>query len=737
MNNPALKRFIQPKNILSGLSAGVVIGIINTTINISLAALIFSGPLAIFLPNGIGMMVVSAIIFLFLIGITSSFRGIIAGPQDSPAAILGLTATAVARGMPAGSSPDSIFATIIATISITSILTGLFFLALGQFKLGNLVRFIPYPVVGGFLAGTGWLLVTGAFSVMVGFPFSLHALSGYFSINIMRQWLPGLVLGITLAWATRRFKSVAITPGTMLAALLAFYCWLAITHTTINTAGIEGLLLGPFPQGALWRPLMPDTLARVDWRLVLRQGGQVGMVLVVSVIALLLNAGGIELATRQDMDLNRELRSAGFANLVAGVFGGAVGYHYLSDSVLAHKMGARNWTTIILAILMSLTVLFLGSSILAYVPKLLVGGLLLFLGFSFLVEWVYDAFFKLPHVDYFLVLVILGIIGAFGFLQGVGVGLGIALLLFVVKYSRINVVKHILTGTSYHSAVDRPYVQRQLLREKGPRLFILQLQGFIFFGTAQVLLDLIRDRLAEQNQPKPDFLILDFRRVSGFDSSAVSIFMRMKQLAEATNVQLVFTQLSKDMTNQLEQGGLNQSANGIFHIFASLDFGVEWCEDRILHEEAGVYGDLDGLIKQFSRVFPSNSMLERFLGYLEKMEVPAGFKLVRQGDAADVMFFIETGSVTAQLELNDGRTIRLRKMLCGTVVGEIGIYLENVRTASVVTAESSTLYRLSKTAICQMEQTDPIIAAALHHWIAQLLADRLAESNNSLVAVLD
>jgi len=727
----------QPRRLLPSLTAGVVIGVIDITIEIPLAALIFSGPLALYLSSGIGMMLVSVIVFMLVVGLTSSLRGIVAGPQDSPAAILALVAAAIARGMPANTSPEAVFATIAAAIAITSLVTGLFFLLLGQLKSGNLVRFIPYPVVGGFLAGTGWLLVKGAFAVMADLPFGLTSLPRFFQPPILGLWLPGLVLGSGLLWASRRLKSALIIPAAMLAAVVVFYAWLALMGKSVTDVGVRKLLLGPFPQGVLWKPWTPTLLAQVDWPLVLGQASQVGMIAIVSVISLLLNAGGIELATRQDMDLNHELRAAGFANLAAGLFGGPAGYHYLGDSVLAYKMRAQSRTTIVVASLMCALALFLGASILSYIPKLLVGGLLLFLGLSFLVEWVYDAWFKLPRVDYCLVLLILGVVGAFGFLQGVGVGIGLALLLFVVKYSRVNVVKQVLTGANYHSTVDRPLAQRQLLRAKGERLYILQVQGFIFFGTAQVLLDHIRDRLAARNLPKPGYLILDFRRVTGFDSSAVSIFLRIKQLCEAAAIHLVFTQLSAEMLRQLDQGGLSKPAGDVFHIFPNLDYGVEWCEDQIVAAERMTCADRGGLHEQLATAFSGPSQVERFMGYLERMDVPAGYQLFQQGDLSDAMYFIDSGSATAQLELSDGRTIRLRTMLCGTVVGEVSVCLGDVRTATVVTAQPSTLYRLSIGAIGRMEAEEPEVAAAPHRWLARLMADRLAENNATLVAVLD
>ncbi len=110
---------------------------------------------------------------------------------------------------------------------------------------------------------------------------------------------------------------------------------------------------------------------------------------------------------------------------------------------------------------------------------------------------------------------------------------------------------------------------------------------------------------------------------------------------------------------------------------------------------------------------------------------------MRQGDPPDAIYFIERGLATAQLELPDKRTIRLRTMRCGTIIGEVGLYLRSERTATVLTVEPSTLYRLSADSIQRMENQDPEIAAMLHKWIARLMAERLAENNTTLAAMMD
>ncbi len=616
---------LQPSRLLPGLTAGLISGMLSVILAISFAALIFSGDLASHVANGIGLALFGALAIGLVVAATSSYPGTIAGTQDSPAAILALVAVAIANGMQTSATPEAIFATVVAAIALTSLLTGAFFLALGRFKLGNLMRFLPYPVVGGFLAGTGWLLVQGAFGVMAGASLGWSQLPYLFQSNVLTLWLPGSIFAIVLLVLLRRYSHFLIMPATLLVAIGLFYGLLALTHTSVAEASAQGWLLGPFPQEALWQPLTPATLAQVNWPAIFGQMDKIGTILIVSVVALLLNASGLELTVRRDLDLNHELQSAGIANLVAGLGGGLTGYHFLGDSALAYKMGARTRLAGLFSAAVCGVAMLLGASLLSFFPKPVLGGLLLFLGLSFLVEWVVDAWFKLPRTDYFLVLLILVVVGAVGFLEGVAVGVGLAVVLFVVKYSRINVVKHTLSGANLHSRVDRPLSHRQVLRDKGAQLPILQLQGFIFFGTAENLLHQIRERVKNTDLPPPRFVVLDFRRVSGLDSSAVSSFVRMKQLAESKSIKLVFTHLPPEMQRQLERGGLVDGRDEVFRALPTLDQGLEWCEEQIMASDGLPLDETQDTLRAFlEKVLPQSDNITRLMGYLEKMDVDSG-----------------------------------------------------------------------------------------------------------------
>lgn len=178
--------------------------------------------------------------------------------------------------------------------------------------------------------------------------------------------------------------------------------------------------------------------------------------IVIGVLAFLLLAGSLEVATRRDIDLNRELRAAGIANMIGA--GGAAfpGFHSLSGSILAHRMGAPVRLTGLIASLVCLAAFFLGAEAMLWLPKTIIGKILFYLGLDLLLEWAYDTRLRLSRSEYALVLVVLAITGAIGMLEGIGAGILIGVVLFVVNYSRTSVVRHSLSGAEFHSNVDRP-----------------------------------------------------------------------------------------------------------------------------------------------------------------------------------------------------------------------------------------------------------------------------------------
>ena len=761
---PRLSQEFQPSHLLPSLTAGLINGILAIILQVSFATLIFTGELSGYVSNGIGFTLFGALVIGLTTALMSSFPGAVALPQDSPAAISAIIATAIAAQMSPSEPIDKIFLTVLAAIAISSLLTGIFSLALGAFRLGGFVRYIPYPVIGGFLAGTGWLLVRGAIGAMTDLPTTLSYLPELFDPHILIKWLSGLVFAVLLLVILRRYNHFLIVPGILFAAIGLFYLLAWLTHLPLAEAYAQGWLTGPFPEGGLWRPLSLSSLGQIDWPIILGQIGNISTIMILSVVSLLLNAGGIEITTRRDIDLNRELQAMGISNLAAGLGNSPAGYTALSLSTLGVRMGSNSRLVGIVAALLCGFMLFFGASVLSLFPKPVLGGLLLFLGLSFMMEWIYDGWFKLSKADYIIVLLILGAIATMGILQGVGLGLVLAVGLFVYEYSRVDVIKHTLSGQNFRSNVERPRFYHQLIRKKGNLLYILQLQGFIFFGTANNLLEQVRLRINAAGLQCPRFIVLDFRHVNGADASAALSFSKIKQLAQAHNITLVFTHLAPKVYRQLEKEVFSEEENACWRVFTDLDHGVEWCEDQMIQtfSNVGMKAKTKTVKQQLEEFVPKStkiiSLLDliaeeereqkeeaespeslndaRFTKYMEHIQIEPGQIIIRQGEASKGLYFIEEGEVTVFLE-GEEETKRIRKVGAGTVIGEIGLYLGTPTTATVQADQPGILYLLSTQRLMEMEKDDPEIAAAFHKFIAQLLSERVLSTTATMQALLE
>lgn len=722
-----IARDLQSERLLSGLTSGLVVGVIEVMIAISFAALIFAGQLSSFTPSGIGLALVGAIITGIVIAILTTLPGTVSGIQDAPAAILAVTSASIVTSMPTGATDLETFITVVAVIVLTTILCGFFLLGLGYFNLGGLVRFLPYPVVGGFLAGTGWLLVTGSINMMTGINPTLSGLSVLFQREILLLWLPGLAVAIILLFILNRFNHYLLLPGLVIGAIILFFLGLWVSGYSVAEVSDMGWLLGPFPEANLLQSLSYSAVEHINWTLVVSHAGSIAIVLVLSAISLLLNASGLELEAKQDMDLNHELRTAGVSNLIAGIFGGLIGFHQLSLSVMNQKLGAQTRLTGLFAAGVCIAALLAGTTLIAFLPKFVLGGLLLFLGLAFLYEWVFETWFKLPKTDYFVIILILVVIATAGFIEGVAVGIIAAVILFAINYSQVDVIKHSLTAESYQSTIARPKLHKRLLHRYGKQVLILELQGYIFFGTANQLLEQIREHITSYADTRLCYLVLDFAQVTGIDSSVVINFRKMVQLLLENDANIVLTGLSEDIQSFLMKSNVLGGDQDSFIVLADLDHGVEWCEDALL-ESTGVLrkNTHKSFQDQLMALVGDSEIIKRIMNYLELFEFPEDFQLIRQGDSPGSVYFLEEGMVTVQLEEPGEEPVRLNTLNSENLVGELGFYLGSKRNASVVSETPVKVYRLTSDAITTMESDDPEAAAVFHKFVVHVMAEKLS-----------
>ncbi len=720
------------------LQAGLVVAAFTIVLALSFGSLIFSGELAPASAQGVVIALITAVISGLIVAWRSSYPATMAIPQDRTAPILAVMAAEIAAALPAVLPAGAKAQVILAGIAVTSLVTGLVLYLIGRFRLANAFRFIPYPVVGGFLAGSGWMLTMGAFRVMLGFPLRLSDLGKAVEMGTVLRWLPGVAFGLALFVTVRRFKRPIMMPILLVGVVVAFYAVLLLSGTSTESARALGWL--PVPpseggtQGIMWSPSALGLLAPGA---MLKTAGIAGTVLLTALISILLNASGLELVVHEEIDINTELRAAGIGNLVSGLAGGVPGFHSLSLSRLAYDLGGRSRLAGLTAATLCGVALLAGPSSLAFLPKFVPGGLLFYLGLGFLFDWGYVAWFRLPRADYAVVVLILCVVGGAGYLQGVLFGVMAAVFLFIHNYSKVGVVTRTHTGTDQQSNVERPIPHQRLLRVHGGETQVLRLHGFIFFGTSARVLDQIRLLATDSQLPKLRFFVLDFRQVSGIDSSATLSLARARQLATKQQFMLCFSHVPPEVRRQLSRAGFEGDSGVAHRFFRDLDHAHEWCEENILAIHRDEIADQLDVRSQLEAIWSRPEYVPRLLVYLERREFDAGTHLIRQGDPADALYFLESGEVTTLLELGNGQTQRLRRQGGGTVLGELGLFLGVPRTASVVVEKPCVAFRLSAEALESMRQKDPEVAGVFYEFLVRYMAERIVNCSRTIRALAE
>ena len=728
--------------LIGDLTGGAVSTMVMLCYAMSLGTMIFSADLARYAGLGVTTAFVSCVVTALVIALTSSMRMNIGGPDSNATAFLAGVAAGVASSVRAdGGSPQNIVLTVLIAIALCSIVTGVILYAIGSSRRSRSLQFLPYPVIGGFLAGTGYLLIAGAFRVLTGEAPHWHTLLAPLAHLHWLAWIPAVVVGVLLTTLSRLWNHAAVLPLTLAFGIALFYLLLHAAALSTDDARHMGLLLPKVPLRSMQFPELhlPTSLAHggIDWPAIGRHLPETLVVTSVAAITILMNSTAMGAATGEDVDLNREMRAAGLANIASGMLGGMVGYQSFNRSLLNVRAGATSRVAGVFASLACLVLLAASPDVVALFPVPVLVGLQLFMGLRLLIQWLFTAYSKLNWHEYLLIPVILGVVAFYGVVAGVVAGVIAACVMFALLYGRASCVRLEFDATTRTSNVERSIEATQRLRELGTQVCGACLQGFLFFGTANSIVQRMHDRMNERTNERTAvhdrapirFVVLDFASTNGMDASVSVGFVKLRQMCAAVDADLVLTALPARSRDLLEKTG---TLSLRIHEFATLDAGLEWIEDRLL--AADTY-ELPVSEENFHAMLAPHftpHALDALTSHLEVRDFDEGQPLFLRGDPGDAMYFIERGRVTVSLPLAGGGSVRLRSFGPGTIVGEMAVYSQKPRSADVTAEGPARVRRLALAALRALEEDDPVTAQQFHRFVVKVMASRLAVADEAL-----
>ena len=692
---------------LSTITNGILIAIMVIPFSMALALLVFSGDLSNYVAQGIGLALLSAIVSLILTALFAKTAGIIGALQGMASVIMAIVVADIASQM-TNTSDTAIFVTAVAALAISTLLFGITLLVVSRLKLAPIVHSLHFPVIGGLIAGVGWLLIRGGLDVTT----DNAPMSDYFDLDTLRLWLPAILFAVTLRMTMRYSDHPLILPVLVVGAIVLFYIILTISGISVSEAQDIGLLFSNLPDGSLLDFGYFGDVDQIEWKHIAANTQHIISMIAINLVLMVINLSALEVIMEEDFDMNHELRVAGTANVLSGGFGGFVSYHMVSGTTLAKRLNASNRLLPFIIAATCGVVLIFGTTILTYFPQFVLGGMLMFLGIGLLLEWLIDSLKTLPRTDLLIIWAILLTVVFFGLLEGVIIGVLASFILFILDYSRLPIFRHLLTGNDFQSSVYRPPIHEQFLEKRcGERLLIIQLQGYIFFVTSDRILERIKEHETELHH-----VILDCRRIIKLDSSTIYSLSKMQRFCQQNGIELILAAVPPQIAPQLEELELPT------HI--DVDHAVIAIEDRLIAES--------GLLDDTQAVMNSSYLLRDgnfgFLKYMAVEKFEAGTVIAAQGTDADSLYILENGRLSIVLEIPDAPNLRLRTIMPGVMFGEIGFYLKRTRTATIIAEEDSSVLKLTYDALQQMHKDDPNIAVKFHETLAKVALKRLDDT---------
>jgi SulP family sulfate permease len=597
--------------------------------------------------------------------------------------------------------------------------------------MGRAIRYVPYPVVGGFLGATGCLILLGAVRVITGQRLQFATLGQFEDFLTLSKLAAACVMALILYLTWHRSRSSLGLPAILVGGVIAGHILFWLTGISLAEAQAAGWTFQSPPSADFMLPWSVEAIEKYPWHTLPELSGNLIAVIFVTASCTLFNTTGIEVAVQREANLERELNVTGIANMLSGALGGYTGCISISRTVLNFNSGGSSPLSGFTVAAMSLLMLLFAPTLLGYMPKFVLGGLLIYLAADQLHKWIVQSRRRLSFIEYLSLLAIIVIIVQWGFIAGILIGVVIGCATFALSASRIDSIKYSFDGSEYRSSLDRSREDQAVLSAHGGKIQGLNLQSYLFFGSANRLYQHVKALL--ERHPECRFLVFDFKLVTGIDSSAAYSFAQIKRTAQDRGIKLVLVHLPSAAEKALRS---SEFISADVSIVPELDHALEWCENEIIVLHQGRDQEEASLRDWFTQILGTEEDAAELIHRCERLEVAAGEIIVSAGAPADSMHFILDGRVGIMIPAGEGGgTTRVRSLGRYTTIGEMGLVSHAPRSATIQAEVASILYVLSAQQFEALKLENPMLGQKLLTYFVSVIAERLTFANR-MIAVL-
>ena len=687
---------------------------------------------------------VAGIVGAIAIGLIAPLVGgtprLISAPCAPAAAVLAALAADLLAGDP-GAGP----AKVLLLLTLVGLISGVLQLAFGVAGGGRLIKYIPYPVVSGYLGGVAALIFLSQLPKLFGLPEDIPLTQGLLSPALWR-WpsvFVGAVTILAIALAPRFTKAVPATIIGLLAGTLTYLGLGALRPELLYlennklligaVSGTVGSLLGETSHR--WQAL--QALHFNELSALLAPAFTLSIVLSMDTLK---TCVVLDALTRSRHNSNRELVGQGVANIVSALAGGMAGAGTMGASLVNLSSGARTRASGLIEGVLAAVAFLALSPLIGWTPIAALAGLLIMVAFRMFDRSSLHLLRQRSTVlDFLVIAAVIVVAVRASLIAAAGAGLALAILLFIREQMRGAVIRRKVYGSEISSKQQRLPAEKEVLLNSGAATTVCELQGSLFFGTTDRLFSEL-----ERDLKTSHYVILDMRRVQSVDFTAAHLLDQIGAMLAERNARLLLSGLpaclptGQDLEAYFHEIGLVKTDQSV-RVFPALDDALAWAEDRLI-EDAQIRKTqnesiLDLAEIELLREFEEDQILAALRPCARELSYAAGQTIFSKGDISDELFLIRRGAVRVFLPMDHGRYLNLATFGRGSFFGDMAFLDRGIRSADAVAVAATEVYAISRTRFNEAARLHPLLGVKVFARLARALAIRLRHTDNELRAL--
>jgi SulP family sulfate permease len=611
----------------------------------------------------------------------------------------------------------------------------------GAIGLGKLIKYMPYPVVSGYLSGVGLVIILSQIPKYLGTPKSLDF---WQAMSSPGQWKwEGMVVGaVTIGVMVLAPKVTKAVPAAILGLLagVAVYFALGLADRSMLVMAGNKLVIGPltgsnvgFVDSMVGRWKAVSGLHGLDMKLLFSTALTLAVLLSIDTLK---TSVVLDALTRSRHNSNKELIGQGLGNLASVAIGGVPGSGQMGATLVNMSSGGTTRRSGMIEGALALIAFLILGSLIAWVPIAALAGILIVVGVRmFDRNSLHLLRSRSTILDFVVIATVVVVAETVSLIAASGVGIGLAIMLFIRQQVGGAVVRRKVFGYERFSKQMRLPQEMEILQKRGDRTVIFELQGSLFFGTTDQLYSELEPELKRRT-----YVVLDMRRVQSVDFTAAHMLELIEDMLKDRGGVLIFSHMpgevpsGQDMERYFDTVGLVRKERQT-RIFAHLDEALEWIEDRILEAERLEREQEKPLELREIELFRQRKeeTLAAFESCTERKSYKAGTKIFSLGETGDELFLIRCGSVRILMPLGGGKTgHHLATFGRGDFFGEMSFLDRAPRSADAVAHTDTELYVITRKRFDELTVEHRMLALNMMEGIATALASRLRRTDVEL-----